>query len=79
MPQAKIQVVDAKNSRFVVVEQTFDDRPEALASDGRKWTKPHPIYALTNINGEFLCAVARGEDGNFKIEATGEPYRAVGT
>jgi hypothetical protein len=79
MPQMQIQVVDASNALFVVVEQTFDDRPEANSDDGRKWTNPAPTYSLTDTEGEFLAGVERQADGLFVNPATGDTYKPVGT
>jgi hypothetical protein len=79
MSQVQIQVVDARDELFIVVEQTFDDRPEADASDATKWTNPGPVYSLTNLAGEFLTAVVKRNDGMFVNELTGDVYNPVGT
>ncbi len=79
MPQTQIQVVDVQNVLFVVVEQTFDDRPEANLNDGQKWNALPPTYSLTDTQGEFLAGVERQPDGLFINPATGDTYRPVGT
>jgi len=79
MLQARIQVVDEQDALFIVVEQKFDDRQESQAHEGKSWANPGPIHSLTDLNGDFLCAVVRQDESVFINIATGEAYRAVGT
>jgi hypothetical protein len=79
MLQTQIQVVDAKNNLYIVVEQSFEDRADANEIEGTKWETPPPIYSLTDTQGGFLSKVEKSGDGSFVNSQTGETYHPVGT
>ena len=78
MSQMQIQVADADNKLYLLVEQAFDAAGNGSMAKGLNLPDQPPQYLLTDLEGHFLWDVIKLPDGTFAA-SSGSIYRPVGT